>query len=162
MIEYQDSTAFIAQAEPIFTSIEADMPDEEAEEVAEFFEQLDPLTGSNASFEEVETVIGGIVHEFEEAFGLEEEEESEYDGQAYIDRIVELLDQAVAKYGAGNAQEAKALAIEAYLDNYEFIEADIEEDDPELMEKIELAIREELVKMIDDRRPAAEIEAHVE
>lgn len=87
---------------------------------------------------------------------------NEYDGQAYIDRIVELLDQAVAKYGAGNAQEAKALAIEAYLDNYEFIEADIEEDDPELMEKIELAIREELVKMIDDRRPAAEIEAHVE
>lgn len=75
MIEYQDSTAFIAQAEPIFTSIEADMPDEEAEEVAEFFEQLDPLTGSNASFEEVETVIGGIVHEFEEAFGLEEEKE---------------------------------------------------------------------------------------
>jgi high-affinity iron transporter len=162
MIEYQDSTAFVAQAEPIFTSIEADMPDEEAEEVAEFFEQLDPLTGSNASFEEVETVIGGIVHEFEEAFGLEEEKESEYDGQAYIDRIVELLDQAVAEYGAGNAQEAKALAIEAYLDNYEFIEADIEEDDPELMEKIELAIREELVKMIDDRRPAAEIEAHVE
>jgi hypothetical protein len=30
------------------------------------------------------------------------------------------------------------------------------------MVKIELAIREELVKMIDDRKPAAEIEAHVQ
>jgi tetratricopeptide (TPR) repeat protein len=162
MIEYQDSTAFIAQAEAIFTSIQTDMLEEEAEEVVEFFEQLDSLAGSNASFEEVETVVGGIIHEFEEVFELEEEE-SEYDGQAYIDRIIELLDEAVAEYQAGNAQEAKALAIEAYLDNYEFIEPDIAEDDPELMVKIELAIREELVKMIvDDRRPAAEIEAHVE
>jgi hypothetical protein len=116
MIEYQDSAAFIARAEAIFTSIEADMPEEEAEEVAEFFEQLDTLTGSNASFEEVETVIGGIIHEFEEVFDLEDEE-SEYDGQAYIDKIVELLDGALAEYEGGNAQEARALAVEAYLDN---------------------------------------------
>jgi hypothetical protein len=160
MVEYQDSTAFIAQAEAIFTSIQGEMPEEEAEEVAEFFEQLDSLTGSNTSFEEVETVIGGIIHEFEEVFGLEGEE-SAYDGQAFIDRIIELLDEAVAAYEAGDAQEAKALAIEAYLDNYEFVEADIEEDDPELMEKIEIDIREELVDMIDAGVPAAEIESHV-
>ncbi|MEW6604267.1 MAG: hypothetical protein AB1351_06210 [Thermoproteota archaeon] len=161
MIEYQDSTAFIARAEAIFTSIQAEMPEEEAEEVAEFFEQLDSLTASNASFEQVETVIGGIVHGFEEVFGLEEAD-SGYDGQAYIDTIIELLDEAVAVYEAGNAQEAKALAIEAYLDNYEFIEPDIAEDNPDLMVKIELAIREELVQMIDDRRPVAEIEDRVE
>ncbi|HEX7032597.1 MAG TPA: hypothetical protein VF172_06325 [Nitrososphaera sp.] len=160
MIEYQDSTAFIARAEAIFTSIQAEMPEEEAEEVAGFFEQLDSLTASNASFEQVETVIGGIVHEFEEAFGLEEAD-SGRSGQEYIDTIVELLDNAVAEYKEGNAQEAKALVIEAYLDNYEFIEADIAEDDPELMEKIEIDIREELVAMIDEGRPAAEVESHV-
>jgi high-affinity iron transporter len=136
------------------------MPAEEANEVAELFEQLDSLTGSNASFQEVEAVIGGIIHEFEEVFELEHGD-STSGGQAYIDRIIELLDEAVVAYQAGDAQEARALTIEAYLDNYEFIEADIEEDDPELMVKIEVDIREELVAMIDEGRPAAEIVSHV-
>jgi hypothetical protein len=140
--------------------IQADMPPEEAAEVSELFEELESLTGSNAGFEQVSTVIGGIVHEFEEVFGLEGDEPA-YDGQAYIDRIIELLDGAVLSYQAGDAQEAKALAIEAYLDNYEFIEADIEEDNPELMLKIETDIRIELVEMIDDGRPASEVAAHV-
>ncbi|HKZ61195.1 MAG TPA: hypothetical protein VJZ68_02095, partial [Nitrososphaera sp.] len=34
--------------------------------------------------------------------------------------------------------------------------------DPELMEKIELDLREELTRMIDDRMPAAEIGSHIE
>ena len=161
MVEYQDSTAFINQTEAIFASIQAEMPAEEAEEVAELFEQLDSLTASNASFEEVETAIGGIVHEFEEVFELESAD-SAYDGQAYIDRITELLDEVVAQYTAGNFDDARALAIEAYLDNYEFIEADIEEDDPELMEKIEIAIREELVSMIDEQGPLVELRSHVD
>jgi hypothetical protein len=161
MIEYQDSTAFIARAKAIFLSIETEMPEEEADEVNGFFGQLDNHTATNASFEEVETVIGAIVHEFEEVFGLEEQD-SGYDGQAYIDKIMELLDDAVVAYQAGNAQEAKALTIEAYLDNYEFIEADIEEDDPVLMVEIELDIREELVAMIDGGRPASEVAAHVD
>ncbi|HKU48419.1 MAG TPA: hypothetical protein VJP79_00590 [Nitrososphaera sp.] len=160
MIEYQDSTAFIAQAKSIFESIEADMPEEEAQEVSELFDQLDALTASNASFDDVETAIDGLVHEFEEAFGLEDE--SQQDGQAYIDKIIELLDEAVASYQAGEPDDAKANAIEAYLDNYEFIESDIEEDDPDLKEKIEVAIRVDLVGMIEQARPLAEIQSHVD
>lgn len=161
MIEYQDSTAFIARAEEIFISIQAEMPEGEEREVVEFFEQLNSLTGSNASFEEVEMVIGSIIHEFEEVFGLKEQD-SDYDGYAYIDRIIELLDEAVIEYQAGNTQEAEALTIEAYLENYEFIEADIAQDDRELMEKIEIDMRVELVQMIQDGRPSAEIESQVD
>jgi flagellin-specific chaperone FliS len=161
MIEYQDSTAFIAQAEGIFTAIRAGLPEHEAGEIAEFFEQLNALTASNASFEQVETMIGGIIHEFEEALGLESGEE-ELDGWGYIDRIKELLDQSVAEYREGNAQQAKALAIEAYLDNYEFIESDIAEENRELMEKIEVDMRVELVEMIDAGEPATEVESQVD
>jgi flagellin-specific chaperone FliS len=162
MIEYQDSTAFISQAEGIFTSIREGLPEHEAGEIAEFFEQLNSLTASNASFEQVETMIGGIIHEFEEALGLESGEEQELDGWGYIDRIKGLLDQSVAEYREGNAQQAKALAIEAYLDNYEFIESDIAEENRELMEKIEVDMRVELVEMIDAGEPATEVESQVE
>lgn len=161
MVEYQDSTAFIAQAKSIFkSSIEAGMPEGAAKEVGEFFEMLDSLTGSNAGFEEVETTIGGIVHEFEEVFSLEGKEPS-YDGQAYIDKIIELLDESVIAYRAGDAQEAEALATEAYLENYEYIETDIKEDNPELMTKIEIDMRVELVDMIKQGRPASEVQDHV-
>jgi hypothetical protein len=163
MVEYQDSTAFIARAEAIFNVIKTQLPGHEAEEIEEFFGQLNSLTESNASVEEVETTIGGIVHEFKEAVGLEGEEEGKEEGNwAYIDRIVELLDQSVAEYKQGNSQRAKALAIEAYLDNYEFIESDIAEENRELMEKIEIDMRVELVQMIDAARPAAEVESHVD
>jgi hypothetical protein len=162
MIEYQDSTAFIHRAEVAFEAIRADMPEHEAEEVAEFFEELNSLTAANADFEHVETAIGGINHEYEEVFGLEGSGTEELGGWEYIDRINELLDQSVHEYEEGEFDEARAIAREAYLDNYEYIETDIAEDDRELMEKIEIDMREELVQMIDDRRPVAEIQAHVD
>jgi hypothetical protein len=160
MIEYQDASAFISRANATFATIQSEIDAHEAEEITEFFGQLAASLQANADPENVQTLLDGIVHELEEALGLEGDD-SGYDGQAYIDRIIGLLDEAVTEYQAGNAQGARALAIEAYLDNYEFIEADIEEDDPELMVKIEMDIREELVDMIDEGRPAAEIESHV-
>jgi high-affinity iron transporter len=153
MIEYQDSTAFIAHKGRVSRA--------RSRRIAGLFDQLRSLTESNASFESVAVVIGGIIREFGEALGIEEEE-GKLDGWGYIDRIKELLDQSVAEYREGNTQEAEALAIEAYLDNYEFIETDIAQDDRELMLKIEVDMREELVDMIKAGRPAAEIESHVD
>ncbi|MEW5839763.1 hypothetical protein [Nitrososphaera sp.] len=161
-IEYQDATAFIGRAKAVFENIRADTPENEAEEVDEFFQQLDALTASAASAGEVETVIDGIKHELEEAFGLESAEASELGGWEYIEQINRLLDQSVSEYREGNFDEARALAVEAYLDNYEYIETDIAEDDKELMEKIEVDMRTDLVKMIDDRAPADDIQAHVD
>lgn len=159
MIEYQDSTAFIARAEMIYESIKAQVPEHEAEEISEYFSKLNLATGSNADPEDVEASIDGILRELQEVFDLESS--AQIDGHAVIGKINELLDDSVAAYKAGNTTTARALAVEAYLDNYEYIERDIEEDDPELMEKIEVAMREELVAMIDAGRPASEIEAHV-
>jgi hypothetical protein len=162
MIEYQDASAFITRAQAKFNETEAELPEHEAQEIRVFFGQLDELVESNGNPDEVKTLIAGIIHEFEEAAGLESEGGSEEGNWAYVDRILELLDESVAAYQAGDAQEAKALAIEAYLENYEFIESDIAEDDRELMEKIEVDMRQELTAMIDEGRPAAEIESHVD
>jgi hypothetical protein len=159
MIEYQDSAAFIARAQSTYDSIKARVPEHEAEEISESFADLNSATGSHASYKEVEASIDGITHQLKEAFNLESEEQ--IDGQAIISNINKLLDDSVAAYKAGNETESRALAVEAYLDNYEYIEKDIKEDNPALMEKIELALREELVGMIDSGKPASEIETHV-
>lgn len=161
-IEYQDASAFMHRAEVVFANVKPGMPAHEAEEVEEFFVELNSAVSSNAAPSQVSTVLGGIIHELDEVFSLGVEDSQELDGWGYIDHIHELLDEALAEYKAGNRAEARALAIEAYLDNYEFIEADIAEEDRPLMEKIEIDMRVELVQMIDQGRPAAEVESHVE
>ena len=163
MVEYQDANGFISRAKSIYDgSVKSAVPAHEDEEIVEFFELLDARVEAKADFGQVETAVGGIIHELAEVFELESEGTEELDGWGYIDNIKELLDHSLEVYAEGEFQAARALAVEAYLENYEFIEADIEQDDPELMEKIELDLREELTQMIDDRRPAAEIGSHIE
>jgi hypothetical protein len=161
-IEYQDASAFMHRAEVVFANVRPGMPAHEAEEVEEFFEELKAAVTSNAAPSLVSTILGGIIHELDEVFALGIEESEGLDGWGYIDKIHELLDEALAAYKVGNNAQARALAIEAYLDNYEFIEADIAEEDRTLMEKIEVDMRVRLVQMIDQGRPASEVEAHVQ
>jgi hypothetical protein len=161
-IEYQDASAFMHRAQVVFESIKAQTPEHEAKEAEEFFGQLNDLVARPANPAEVEIVLDGISHELEEAFKLEPASASEVGGWEYIDKINELLGQSVAEYKEGNFDEAKALAREAYLDNYENIESDIAQDNKPLMEKIEIAMRVDLVKMIDDRKPVEDIQSHVD
>jgi len=161
-IEYQDASAFMHRAVVVFEGVRGGMDEHEAEEIDEFFAQLNSAVSAKAEPEQINTLLGGIIHELDEVFALGVEDSEELDGWGYIDHIKELLDEAVEHYKAGNAAEARALAIEAYLDNYEFIEADIAEEDRPLMEKVEIDMRVELVQMIDQGRPASEVESHVE
>lgn len=163
MVEYQDVIGFISRAKATYdSSVKSAVPVQEDEEIVEFFELLETRIAVKAGFEDIETAIGGIIHELDEVFELASGETRGLDGWGYIDKIKEILDHALQEYQEGEFQAARALAVEAYLENYEFIEADIEQDDPELMEKIEIDLREDLTQMIDDRRSAAEVETHIE
>ncbi len=72
-----------------------------------------------------------------------------------------MLTQLIAEYRAENYQGAESIAIEAYLENYEFIEAPIAQRDQQLMEQTEVMLREELRQMITDRAPIEQIEQHI-
>jgi hypothetical protein len=161
-VEYQDAGAFIHRGEVIFGKVKASIPVEEAGKAQDLFGQLDTLVKRPASLDEVKTAIEGIVREIQEGFKIEPAEASKLNGQQYIDKIDELLDQSVAKYKQGSYDEARTLAREAYLDNYENIESDIAQDNKDLMQKIEVNMRVNLVAMIDDRKPVNEVQAHVD
>ena len=68
----------------------------------------------------------------------------------YFDTIDRLLITSQAAYTNGDSDLAFELVSEAYLDNYEFLEAPIGEVDSDLMLKIEDNMREELRNMIKD------------
>src|SRR5687768_18577383 len=61
-----------------------------------------------------------------------------------ITSIRSLLNQTIVEYQNKNFSGASALVEEAYLENYEFIEAPLAEQNETLMEETEVMLREQL------------------
>jgi len=156
MIEYQDAQGFIARAEAIFKKISIE--EHEREEIEGFFADLKNAIDTAQEPATVETIIGGIVHEYREVAGLEEEMTK----QPSVANIKALLESLMGHYEEGHYDIAEQMAIKAYLDNYEFLESAIEEKDPELMESTEIMLREELRQLIKDHAPIEQLEGKVE
>ena len=64
-------------------------------------------------------------------------------------------------YSSQDYEGAESIAIEAYLENYENIEAPLAEHDRPLMEQTEIMLREDLRQMIADRVSAEQLEQEV-
>lgn len=81
--------------------------------------------------------------------------------EKYFTEIRTLLPKVVEEYRAGNTVRADELAIEAYLDNFEYLEPALAEHDKDLMLLIEEMMRVELREMIRDGESPETIENHV-
>lgn len=172
IVEYQDGQAFIDRAMNIFNSAAGRIDPSMAPEIGEVNEYFSILNTAVMNMEEpsnVGTTITGVIHELAEITGLpegqlvgEEGGAAEQDPIAIIENIKSLLSQQLLDaYRAQDFAGTEGIAIEAYLENYEFIEAPIAEHDRELMEQTEVMLREELRQMITDRAPVEQIEQHI-
>ena len=107
---------------------------------------------------EVASVTARITDSIDESIGS-----SETDLLTYVDNIRSLLEQARSEYSQGNQDLALSLATKAYLDNYEFLEAPlIELGERELMERVEIMLREDLRTMIRNGEPAGDVSAQID
>ena len=132
IVEYQDGQAFISRAQSIFNQTAPMVPQEESAEVEEingFFSDLENAVQSKADVEVVSNSSRAIKHEISEVTGISERELSaaavtgDNDPVTIISEIRNLLNQTLNAYENQDYSEAETLAIQAYLDNYEFIEA---------------------------------------
>ncbi len=159
MAEFQDGSAFVWRSQQVFDEIKADLPEHEVEEIEELYPQIWQAYDDRADSEDVATLTGGIIHELEEITG----EESDEGGlEVYFENIESLLAETNEEYAAGNIDEALSLATKAYLDNYEFLESPIAQQDEELMEEIEIMLREELRNMIKEGASADDVSSQVD
>lgn len=71
--------------------------------------------------------------------------------------IEDLLGEIDETYAAGDAERAAELAAEAYVENYELIEEDVEEAAPDLNEELEGLLGTELRDRIQAGAPQTEI-----
>ena len=79
-----------------------------------------------------------------------------------ITEIRSLLNQTIIEYQNKNSSGASALVEEAYLENYEFIEAPLAEQNETLMEETEVMLREQLRDLVKSDSVEADIQALIQ
>lgn len=168
LAEYQDGYAFVHEARRLYDEIESEVQSaaaEEAEEIHKAFKVLDRALTSLQPPDRVVDVLEVtsatqlIGHELEETVEATLVEES--DPGSLVTEIEGLLDEIVETYEAGEADAAAELAAEAYLENYEVIEAEVIELAPEVNEELEPLLGAELRKQIRAGASVAEVERSI-
>jgi hypothetical protein len=79
-----------------------------------------------------------------------------------ITEIRSLLNQTTTEYQNKNSSGASELAERAYLDNYEFIETPLKEQNETLMEETEVMLREELRDLLNNEGAEGDVQMLVE
>jgi hypothetical protein len=88
----------------------------------------------------------------------EGEEESQKEPAELISTIRSLLNQTMIEYDNKNYTGAADLADVAYIDNFEFLEAPLAEENETLMEETETTLREDLGSLIEERVPSTQVQ----
>lgn len=167
--EYQDAYGFIGEARKIYDEVQADVEaasEEEAAEIEEAFEVLEgafpaaTIPDEAADAHEVEEAAALIGHELEETVGALPVEES--DPEEVVANINALLDEIDSLYAEGETEEAAELAAEAYLENYEVIEAGVIQAAPEVNEELEPLLGADLRRQMQEGADPAEISEMIE
>lgn len=133
---YQISIAIVSRVEQIFNST-SDFDARQHAELKSFFEELDPLMSGRENFVKVGTLITAIQRDM---LGTQ----STVNQNNLYDVIRELYTQLLVEINVGNYEKAEQLSIEAYLENFEYLESDIDTVDSSLLHKLEIAMREDL------------------
>ena len=158
--EFQDGSAFVWRSQQIFNEIKSDLDTSDAETIEGLYGDLWTAYDEVASPDEVETLAGGIISKIDEITGFGGEGNSLLN---YVATIKTLLTDAKSEYRQGNTDLALSYATKAYLDNYEFLEGPlIDAGERELMEEVEVMMREELRQMIRDGAPVSEVDEQID
>jgi hypothetical protein len=88
----------------------------------------------------------------------EGEEESQREPAELISTIRSLLNQTMIEYDNQNYTGASDLSDVAYIDNFEFLEAPLAEENETLMEETETTLREDLSSLIEERAPPTQVQ----
>jgi hypothetical protein len=169
LVEYQDGYAFVGIADDLYAEVESDVQAaaaKEAEEIDDAFEVLHAALPSAeppkvlASALDVEAAAGLIGHELEETVSAQLL--AEQDPHEIGEEIETLLEEIVTTYREGDADAAAELAAEAYLENYEVIEAEVIEQAPDVNAELEPLLGAELRRRIQEGAPVSEIEDMVQ
>ncbi len=125
-------------------------------EIQSFFDDLERSVENEDSFLTVGNLVSAIQRDL---LGMET---LTHDEGALYENIRNLYAQLLVALDSGDYATAEELAIEAYLENFEYLEPTLEMADAEFMYALEIDMREDLRDMIKERQDAQQIRDFLE
>ena len=161
MAEFQDGSAFVWRAEQILHTAEDDLSGSDYEELVEMFGKINEAYDDRLDPSEIDERTSNLLAKINGILGVTGSDEDTL--LTYVDNINMLLEEARKEYNAGNSDLALSHVTKAYLNNYEFLEVPLmEAGERELMEKVEVMMRQELRDMIKQGAPASEVSDQID
>ena len=165
MIDYENTRGLINQSNTIFEILKPNMTESKSNEIAYFITNLNTIIDSKSdNTQEFSRIVSAIENDLNESNNIRmPSTTSTVDPslQVYYDNIDILLNNAISSIQNGNYLAADKNVSSAYLDNFEYLEAPIEEVNSTLMLQIETNMRENLRALIKNHTSLADIEAYI-
>jgi high-affinity iron transporter len=164
-MDYENTLGLLNQSSVIFEIIKLNMTDTKSKEVEYFVSSLNTLVESESEdTAEFMRLVSAIENDLNESNNIRLQS---FHGtvdpalQSYYDNIDTLLNNALSSLQNGDYVAADKNVSSAYLDNFEYLEAPIEEVNSTLMLQIETNMRENLRDMIQNQTSLPVIEAYI-
>lgn len=165
MIDYENTLGLLNQSNSIFEILQPNMTSAKTEEINYFMSNLASLVKSKSQdTAEFLRLVSAVENDLNESNNIRLQSNTmslDSSLQAYYDTIDTLLGNALLSLQNGDRIAADKNVSSAYLDNFEYLEAPLEEVNSTLMHQIEINMRENLRDMIKNQTAVPEIEAYV-
>lgn len=152
---YQISKSLIERAQYLFEA-NTNFDERLRLEIESFFAELIRQVENKENFVTVGTLITTIQRD------LLGSETTSYNQQELYNKIRSLYSELLPALDVGDYNKAEELAIEAYLENFEYLEPQIEVVDAQLLYTLEIDMREELRDMIRNKQDPERIRIFLE
>jgi hypothetical protein len=168
--EYQDAQGFVSSANELFNKTINNVNQTMANnftDIKDSLEQLNTSMSNKEDAKQISTIINNIANTIPNIINVQAKDlailvSTDIESSEIINNIRNLLVQSIEKIkNNGDYQNAETLVIEAYLDNFEFLEPEIAKHDESLMKDTEVLLREQLRNLIQGKANTEDIQKMV-
>src|SRR5688500_13321993 len=168
--EYQDAQGFVSSANELFNKTINNVNQTMANnftDIKDSLEQLNTSMSNKEDAKQISTIINNIANTIPNIINVQAKDlailvSPDKESSEIINNTRNLLVQSIEKIkNNGDYQNAETLVIEAYLDNFEFLEPEIAKHDESLMKDTEVLLREQLRNLIQGKANTEDIQKMV-
>ncbi|PYE54639.1 hypothetical protein [Deinococcus yavapaiensis] len=160
LAEYQDAQTYVARAKKWFDANAKSYPEHQREETAEAIATATSVIARKGALADLEKAVDQAKEELAEISGTQTAAKGS--NASYLATIEKLLGEAKGHYAGGMADAAEEAIIDAYLENYEYLESPLAKKDKTLELKLEKTLRENLRALLKTKPTAAKFNGAVD
>jgi high-affinity iron transporter len=157
LVDYENSIELVDNSEKLLLSIQG-FDSNTVSESRLYYEQIKDSINDKQDIQFVAKLIDSLKRNYDSILTTASKDvAAANENERYFKNIINLLHKTTESIGKGNYIQADAYATEAYLDNYEYLEAPIEKINATLKDVLEIDLRENLLGKIDSRQSISDI-----